>query len=41
MPNAKHHWIEQHAQMWCFAHDHYHLFKQRFDFAFADAKAET
>ena len=37
----KHHRIEQRAQMWCFAHDHYDLFKQRFDSGFARGEAET
>ena len=37
----KHHRIEQHAQMWCFAHDHYDLFEQRFDSGFARGQAET
>src|SRR5580704_9122575 len=37
----KHHRIEQHAQMWCFAHDHYDLFEQRFDSGFARGEAET
>ena len=34
----KHHRIEQHAQMWCFAHDHYDLFEQRFGSGFARGK---
>jgi hypothetical protein len=37
----KHHRLEQHVQMWCFAHDHDDLFKQRFDSAFARGEAET
>ena len=37
----KHHRIAQHAQMWCFAHDHYDLLEQRFDSVFARGEAET